>query len=81
MINNHLPYEQQKALEAICRSHGVQDKDLIADLATFGNWIRTDEQDKARLNRVPQAPYLIVLLSTMGIYGKKVLDKSPEKTS
>lgn len=75
MMKDRLPYEEQKALEAICRHHGVDDPELIAHLAAFGNWIRTDEADRARLSRNPAAPYLITLLSTMGIYGREVLEK------
>lgn len=71
MIKDYLPYEEHKALEEICAHHGVTDPDLIKDLAAFGNWIHTAEADKARLNRVPQAPYLIAFLSTRGIYPKK----------
>lgn len=70
MIKSYLPYEEQKALEAILRHHSVDDEKLRNDLATFANWIRLDEADKTRLNRIPQAPYLISLLSGMGIYGK-----------
>lgn len=70
MINNFLPYQEQKALEAIARHHGVDSEAFLRDMATFANWIRTDEADKGRVSRVPQAPFLIVLLSQMGIYGK-----------
>lgn len=70
MINNFLPYQEQKALEAIARHHGVDSEAFLRDMAIFANWVRTDEKDKGRLSRVPEAPFLIVLLGQMGIYTK-----------
>ena len=72
MINDFLPYEEQHALEAILRHHGKgQDSALAKDLATLCNWIRLAEQ--ARFNRSLRPPFLLVLLSGMGIYGSEVL--------
>lgn len=76
MIKDNLSYEEQSSLEAICRFHGCDDKDLVKHLATFCNWIRADEQ--AKFNFGPaKPPYLIALLSTMGIYGADVLSPPP----
>lgn len=76
MIADYLPYEEQDALKKICAHHGVTDEALIKDLAAFGNWIHLAEADKARLSRVPQAPFLIAFLSGRGIYPRK---KEPAK--
>lgn len=70
MISDHLPYEQQDALERILRHHGVDDPALIKDLATFGNWIALDVEDKTHF-RVPQAPFLLALLGMMGVLHPK----------
>lgn len=72
MIKAHLPYDEQKALEAICKHHGVEDPALITDLATFGDWIHQSEVDKGRLGPFhSKPPYLIALLGIMGILHPK----------
>lgn len=71
MIKDYLPYEEHKALEQICAHHGVTDPELVKDLAAFGNWLIENERDKARLSRVPQAPFLLAFLSMRGIYKRK----------
>lgn len=76
MINDFLDYEAQKTLEAICRFHGADDPELIKHLATFANWIRADEQ--AKFNRNAKPPFLLVLLSQMGIYGAAALEPAKE---
>jgi hypothetical protein len=73
MITDFLPIEEQDALENICRFHGVDDKALIKDLATFGNWIHESEVARLRFGYAHKPPLLLVLLSKMGIYGKAVL--------
>lgn len=74
MIQDFLPIEEQDALENICRHHGVDDnKALIKDLATFGNWIHESEVARLRFGQATKPPILLVLLSKMGIYGKAVL--------
>lgn len=72
MINDYLPYEEHKALEAILRHHGVDNAELTKDLAALSNWIRLGEQAKFDRSKAP--PLLIALLSTRGIYGRSVLD-------
>ena len=77
MINSHLPYEEQHALEAILRHHGLDPKggaaQLTADLASFGNWIHQAEQARLRLGSSTPPPFLIAFLSGLGVYGKDVL--------
>lgn len=70
MIKDHLPYDEQQALESICRHHGVEDSALIKDLATFGDWIHQTEVAKLHLGHysLPRPPFLHVLLGLMGIF-------------
>lgn len=75
MINDWLDYNEQQSLEAILRFHGVEDPVLTKHLATFVNWTRADEKAKSKFGS-PSPPFLLVLLSTMGIYGGKVLAKA-----
>lgn len=76
MLNSWLDYEEQSALEAICRFHGATDPALIAHLAEFCNWVTACE--RAKFNRSGQPPLLIAQLSSMGIYGGDAL--TPETT-
>jgi hypothetical protein len=81
MINDFLPYEEQKALEAILRKHGKgQDTMMAKDLATFCNWIHAHDQAQTRFNRTAEPPFLLTLLSSMGIYGAAALDPPKETT-
>jgi hypothetical protein len=70
VINDFLPLEEHQALEAILRHHDIDPrgdgKNLARDLAQLGNWIHLSEQ--AKFNRNLQPPFLLVLLSLMGIY-------------
>ena len=75
MLSNHLDYDEQKTLEAILRFHDIDidaDPKLVKDLATFCNWTREDEKSKSALHS-SQPPFLLCLLSLMGIYGKNAL--------
>ena len=73
MINDFLPHDEQHALEAILRHHHVEDPELAKHLAQLGNWIHLAEQ--AKFNRNLQPPFLLVLLSLMGIYKPADLNK------
>lgn len=80
-MKDYLPYDEQKTLEAICRFHSIEDPDLIKHLATLMNWVRQDEAAKSRLNRDGKPPFLLSLLSSMGIYGGAALEKPREGAS
>lgn len=71
MLKDYLPASEQDALQRICHHHGIDDPELIKDLAAFGNWIREDAMDRVRLNRVPQAPFLLSFLSMRGLLTPK----------
>lgn len=71
MLRDYLPVEEQDVLQRICHHHGVDDPELIKDLAAFGNWLREDTLDRVRLNRVPQAPFLLTFLSLRGLLTPK----------
>jgi len=81
MIHDSLPYEEQHALETILRHHGVDPRgdgtQLTKDLAQLGNWIHQAERSKFDRNQKP--PFLIALLSMMGIYGKKDPDRDQSR--
>ena len=70
MLQSHLPWEEQDTLVKILRYHGVDDPDLTKHLAEFCNWIRADERAKGRFG-AEQPPFLLVLLSQMGILTPK----------
>jgi hypothetical protein len=80
ILNDWLDYDEQQTLEAILRFHEVEDPDLVKRLATFINWVRADEKAKSRLQG-EQPPYLLVLLSQMGIWGKNALSPAAKKDS
>lgn len=71
MIGDRLPTAEQDVLNKILAHHGVHDDELTKHLAQLGNWIRQDERDKVSLHRMSQAPYLIVLMSQMGLLTPK----------
>jgi len=78
MLKDYLAYDEQQALESICRFHNVDDSELIKHLAEFCNWTRADEAAKGHLGG-DSPPFLIVLLSQLGIYGGAALAKAREK--
>lgn len=73
MLNSWLPYEEQKALEQILRHHQVEDPELTKHLAEFINWVKDAEKAKSSFHRT-EPPFLIGVLSSMGIYGGEVLE-------
>ena len=82
MLSPYLDYQERTTLRAILRFHGVEEGDgkLEEHLSTFINWVRADEKAKHRLTvGTDNPPYLLVLLSLMGIYGDAALE--PERTS
>ncbi len=66
MLQSFLPYEEQKTLETICAHHHAADPELIAHLAQFCNWIHQEEAADE-----PSPPFLLVLLSTMGVLNRR----------
>lgn len=76
MLKSWLDYDERGALQAILRHHGIDPDDgdgqLLADLSTFCNWTRADEQAKAGLTG-QHPPLLLVLLGQLGIWGADAL--------
>lgn len=81
MLSSYLDYQEASTLKAILRHHGVEPTDKLVDnLGTLLNWTRADERAKHRLTAgADQPPFLLVLLSQMGIYGNAALE--PERTT
>lgn len=80
MLSPYLDYQEATTLKAILRHHGVEPTDkLVENLSTFLNWVRADERAKHRLTGgADQPPYLLVLLSLMGIYGADALEPAKQ---
>lgn len=82
MLSPYLDYQEDTTLKAILRHHGIDPNDskLMENLSTFVNWIRADERAKHKLTPgAEQPPFLLVLLSLMGIHGAAALE--PERTT
>ena len=77
-MQSQLPHDEEDALKRILRHHGVTiTPGLLDHLGQLINWVHQFEQAKTKLRKGSEPPYLLVLLSTMGIHGAKVLDRVP----
>ena len=84
MLSSYLDYQEATTVKAILRKHGIDpdtdDGKLMERLSTFINWVRADERAKHKLTPgAEQPPYLLVLLSLMGIHGAAALE--PERAT
>jgi hypothetical protein len=84
MLSPYLDYQEATTIKAILRKSGIDpdtgDGKLMENLSTFVNWVRADERAKHKLTPgAEQPPYLLVLLSLMGIYGGDALE--PERAT
>ena len=82
MLSPYLDYQEATTVKAILRKSGIDpdtdDGKLMERLSTFVNWVRADERAKHKLTPgAEQPPYLLVLLSLMGIYGGDALKPAP----
>lgn len=77
-VKNFLPYDEQNALESICRHHHIEDPQALKDLAALMLWVH--QYELAKIDRSSRPPLLIALLSMMGVYGKDYLNQ-PTKDS
>jgi hypothetical protein len=82
MLSPYLDYQEATTIKAILRKSGIDpdtgDGKLMENLSTFVNWVRADERAKHKLTPgAEQPPYLLVLLSLMGIHGAAALE--PER--
>lgn len=82
MLSPYLDYQEATTVKAILRKSGIDpdtdDGKLMERLSTFVNWVRADERAKHKLTPgAEQPPYLLVLLSLMGIYGGDALEPAP----
>ena len=82
MLSSYLDYQEATTVKAILRKSGIDpdtdDGKLMERLSTFVNWVRADERAKHKLTPgAEQPPYLLVLLSLMGIYGGDALEPAP----
>jgi hypothetical protein len=82
MLSPYLDYQEATTIKAILRKSGIDpdtgDGKLMENLSTFVNWVRADERAKHKLTPgAEQPPYLLVLLSLMGIYGGDALEPAP----
>ena len=82
MLSPYLDYQEATTLKAILRHHDIDPTDkLVENLGTFLNWTRADERAKHRLTGgADQPPFLLVLLSQMGIYGAAALEPERQPT-
>lgn len=83
MLSPYLDYQEATTVKAILRKHGIDpdtgDGKLMENLSTFVNWIRADERAKHKLTPgAEQPPYLLVLLSLMGIHGADALEPAKQ---
>lgn len=81
MINSLLSDEEGDALRRILRHHGVPlAPQLVKDLAAFINWVHELERSRMQLgsNKNPP-PYMLVFLSSLGIYGSEAINTTREK--
>jgi len=80
MLSPYLDYQEASTLKAILRHGGVEPTDkLVENLGTFVNWVRADEKAKHRLTGgADQPPFLLVLLSLMGIHGADALEPAKQ---
>jgi hypothetical protein len=83
VIQDHLAYEEDRALELILRHHfgdnfPERQRKLKRDLATLINWCVAVEATKGKfsLRADEHPPFLLVLLGQMGIYNKQEVEKS-----
>jgi hypothetical protein len=65
-----LPYEEAHALQLILRHYGITDEALIKDLSSFCCWIH-DEERASHDPGQPKPPFLLVLLSQLGLLHKR----------
>jgi hypothetical protein len=84
MLSSYLDYQEATTVKAILRKSGIDpdtdDGKLMERLSTFINWVRADERAKHKLTPgAEQPPYLLVLLSLMGIHGAAALE--PERAT
>ena len=84
MLSSYLDYQEATTVKAILRKSGIDpdmdDGKLMERLSTFVNWVRADERAKHKLTPgAEQPPFLLVLLSLMGIHGAAALE--PERAT
>lgn len=73
-----LPADEEDALRRILRHHQVQLTDsLVKDLGALINWVHQLEQAKSNFAGAAKPPYLLSLLSTLGIYGGEAIGPTP----
>lgn len=73
-----IDYAEEDALKRILRHHDVTvTPKLVADVSVLLEWVRADEAVKARFDNKTPPPFLISLLSTMGIFGADYLSQVP----
>lgn len=79
---NSLSYDEEDVLRRILRHHDVlTSRKLVDDIGALIEWVRSVEQNKVSLgSRVSPQP-LLVLLSTLGIYGGEAIGPSPQPAS
>lgn len=71
-----IPYDEEEALKRILRHHGVSlTRKMVADLSELMGWVHETERAKFKLTNADPPPYLLVLLSSMGIFGGEVSDR------
>ena len=83
MLSPYLDYQEATTVKAILRKSGIDpdtdDGKLMERLSTFINWVRADERAKHKLTPgADQPPYLLVLLSLMGIHGADALEPAKQ---
>jgi hypothetical protein len=80
MLSPYLDYQEATTIKAILRHSGVEPTDkLVENLGTFVNWVRADEKAKYKLTSgADTPPYLLVLLSLMGIHGADALEPAKQ---
>lgn len=80
MLSPYLDYQEATTIKAILRHSGVEPTDkLVENLGTFVNWVRADEKAKYKLTPgAEQPPFLLVLLSLMGIHGADALEPAKQ---
>ena len=72
-----LPIDEEDALKRILAHHHIElTRPMIADLSVFINWVRDCEADKARFTKT-NPPFVSIILSRLGIYGKEAIEKVP----
>ena len=69
-----IPYDEEDAIKRVLRHHHVPvSRKLVDDLADLLSWVHESEQASVHFGH-PKPPFLLVLLSKLGIYGKEISD-------